>query len=145
MSWKRCGNEKIELVVADVPTSSAIEEILCESSISMVLVCRSKITNKIGRSNRPVAERDPYQSLDAPCKWTALSVQVRAMQTSLIQNAHGDLVTDAAYDFYGVRLATCSLDHRIKIWQLDESDGTWTAVAEWKVRVPFALPRDISF
>ncbi|KAH9174724.1 WD40 repeat-like protein [Lactarius sanguifluus] len=54
------------------------------------------------------------------------------MQTSLIQNAHGDLVTDAAYDFYGVRLATCSLDHRIKIWQLDESDGTWTAVADWK-------------
>ncbi|KAH9984486.1 WD40-repeat-containing domain protein [Russula vinacea] len=50
----------------------------------------------------------------------------------LIQNAHADLVTDAAYDFYGVRLATCSLDHRIKIWQLDESDGTWTAVADWK-------------
>jgi WD40 repeat protein len=57
----------------------------------------------------------------------------RAMQTSLIQNAHGDLVTDAAYDFYGVRLATCSLDHRIKIWQLDETEGTWTAVADWKV------------
>jgi WD domain, G-beta repeat len=56
------------------------------------------------------------------------------MQTSLIQNAHADLVTDAAYDFYGVRLATCSLDHRIKIWQLDESDGTWTAIADWKVR-----------
>jgi nucleoporin SEH1 len=54
------------------------------------------------------------------------------MQTSLIQNAHADLVTDAAYDFYGVRLATCSLDHRIKNWQLDESDGTWTATAEWK-------------
>lgn len=56
------------------------------------------------------------------------------MQTSLIQNAHVDLVTDAVYDFYGVRLATCSLDHRIKVWQLDESDGTWTAVADWKVR-----------
>ncbi|KAI0289473.1 WD40-repeat-containing domain protein [Russula brevipes] len=35
------------------------------------------------------------------------------MQTSLIQNAHGDLVTDAAYDFYG-------------------TEGTWTAVADWK-------------
>jgi nucleoporin SEH1 len=60
------------------------------------------------------------------------------MQTSLIQNAHGDLVTDAAYDFYGVRLATCSLDHRIKVWQLDESDGSWTAVADWKVRDPLS-------
>jgi len=46
-------------------------------------------------------------------------------------------VTDAAYDFYGVRLATCSIDHHIKIWQLDESDGTWTAVADWKVRGHF--------
>lgn len=93
--------------------------------------------------NRPVAERDSYGFLLArrALQWTALSVRVRPMQTSLIQNAHGDLVTDAAYDFYGVRLATCSLDHRIKIWQLDESDGTWTAVADWKVRVPFALPR----
>ena len=68
------------------------------------------------------------------CHWIQLCLFVLAMQTSLIQNAHADLVTDAAYDFYGVRLATCSLDHRIKIWQLDESDGTWTAVADWKVR-----------
>ena len=66
------------------------------------------------------------------------------MQTSLIQNAHGDLVTDAAYDFYGVRLATCSLDHRIKIWQLDESDGTWTAVADWKVRAHFTTSWKVS-
>lgn len=33
-------------------------------------------------------------------------------QTGLIENAHNDLVTDAAYDFYGLRLATCSLDQR---------------------------------
>jgi hypothetical protein len=34
------------------------------------------------------------------------------IQTGLISNAHGDLVTDAVYDFYGLRLATCSLDQR---------------------------------
>lgn len=34
------------------------------------------------------------------------------VQTGLISNAHSDLVTDAAYDFYGLRLATCSLDQR---------------------------------
>ena len=34
------------------------------------------------------------------------------LQTGLIPNAHSDLVTDAAYDFYGLRLATCSLDQR---------------------------------
>jgi WD40 repeat protein len=135
--------------VADVPTSSAIEEILCESSISMVLACCSKITNKTYSINRRIDPARcgagfPAGPSTRDLQWTALSVRVRPMQTSLIQNAHGDLVTDAAYDFYGVRLATCSLDHRIKIWQLDESDGTWTAVADWKVRVPFALSRDIS-
>jgi nucleoporin SEH1 len=66
------------------------------------------------------------------------------MQTSLIQNAHGDLVTDTAYDFYGVRLATCSLDHRIKVWQLDESDGSWTTVADWKVCGPPLSPSSSS-
>ena len=34
------------------------------------------------------------------------------IQTGLIQNAHNDLVTDASYDFYGLHLATCSLDQR---------------------------------
>ena len=73
------------------------------------------------------------------------------IQTGLIQNAHSDLVTDATYDFYGLRLATCSLDqrfivfschlkanihqdsNRIKIWQLDENQGTWSVEDDWKV------------
>ncbi|KAI0084687.1 WD40 repeat-like protein [Irpex rosettiformis] len=54
------------------------------------------------------------------------------VQTGLIPNAHNDLVTDAAYDFYGLRLATCSLDQRIKVWQLDERDGTWSVEDDWK-------------
>ncbi|KAI0350137.1 WD40 repeat-like protein [Trametes cingulata] len=54
------------------------------------------------------------------------------IQTGLIPNAHNDLVTDASYDFYGLRLATCSLDQRVKIWQLDESTGTWNLEHDWK-------------
>ncbi|KAF9652668.1 WD40 repeat-like protein [Thelephora ganbajun] len=54
------------------------------------------------------------------------------MQTGLIQNAHDDLVTDAAYDFYGLHLATCSLDQRIKVWKLDESTGEWISKDAWK-------------
>lgn len=34
------------------------------------------------------------------------------IQTGLIPHAHNDLVTDAVYDFYGLRLATCGLDQR---------------------------------
>ncbi|THV07141.1 WD40 repeat-like protein [Dendrothele bispora CBS 962.96] len=68
------------------------------------------------------------------------------IQTGLIQNAHSDLVTDASYDFYGLKLATCSLDQRIKIWQLDEANGTWSVEDDWKAhdaavsRVSWAHP-----
>lgn len=54
------------------------------------------------------------------------------IQTGLISNAHSDLVTDAVYDFYGLRLATCSLDQRIKVWRLEESGGTWSVEDDWK-------------
>ncbi|KAG9004536.1 hypothetical protein FRB93_010313 [Tulasnella sp. JGI-2019a] len=53
-------------------------------------------------------------------------------QTSVLLQAHADLVTDAAYDYYGLRLATCGLDHKIKIWILDESTGSLTAEDEWR-------------
>lgn len=45
--------------------------------------------------------------IDRKCSLAAVMIQ-----TGLIQNAHSDLVTDASYDFYGLRLATCSLDQR---------------------------------
>ncbi|OSX63514.1 hypothetical protein POSPLADRAFT_1055569 [Postia placenta MAD-698-R-SB12] len=59
------------------------------------------------------------------------------LQTGFISNAHSDLVTDASYDFYGLRLATCSLDQRhsisrIKVWFLDESEGKWKVEDDWK-------------
>ncbi|KAJ7484333.1 WD40 repeat-like protein [Mycena latifolia] len=54
------------------------------------------------------------------------------IQTGLIPSAHNDLVTDASYDFYGLRLATCGLDQRIKIWQMDETNGSWAVEDDWK-------------
>lgn len=32
--------------------------------------------------------------------------------------AHADLVHDLAYDYYGQRLATCSSDQVLKVWDL---------------------------
>ncbi|KIL60918.1 hypothetical protein M378DRAFT_193550 [Amanita muscaria Koide BX008] len=54
------------------------------------------------------------------------------IQTGLVPNAHDDLVTDASYDYYGLHLATCSLDQRIKIWKLNENDGSWNVEDDWK-------------
>lgn len=44
---------------------------------------------------------------------------------------HEDLIHDLAYDFYGKRLATCSSDQRIKVWDLDDVNG-WVCTHQWK-------------
>ncbi|KZV94941.1 WD40 repeat-like protein [Exidia glandulosa HHB12029] len=54
------------------------------------------------------------------------------LQTGLLPSAHTDLVTDAAYDFYGLKLATCGVDQRIKVWTQDENSGQWAVEDDWK-------------
>ncbi|KAJ4473747.1 WD40 repeat-like protein [Lentinula aciculospora] len=61
------------------------------------------------------------------------------LQTGFINSAHSDLVTCAAYDYYGLKLATCGLDQRICVWSLDEEEeeegkgkGKWVLKDEWK-------------
>ncbi|KAL1407410.1 epoxide hydrolase, soluble (sEH) [Vanrija albida] len=53
------------------------------------------------------------------------------LQTSLLATGHADLVTHVVYDFYGERLATCSADHKIKVFR-QMPDGTWEPETEWK-------------
>ncbi|KDD73768.1 hypothetical protein H632_c1854p2, partial [Helicosporidium sp. ATCC 50920] len=43
------------------------------------------------------------------------------MSTSVVtqfETGHADAVNDAAFDYYGKRLATCSSDHGIKIFDV---------------------------
>jgi nucleoporin SEH1 len=44
---------------------------------------------------------------------------------------HKDLIHDVEYDFYGKRLATCSSDQSVKVWDLGE-DEIWRCTASWK-------------
>jgi len=51
-----------------------------------------------------------------------------------INQAHEQFVLDIAYDFYGERMATCSMDKTIKVWELskhgsgspDSPGGAWS-------------------
>eukprot|EP01012_Entosiphon_sulcatum_P004189 TRINITY_DN11568_c0_g1_i1.p1 TRINITY_DN11568_c0_g1~~TRINITY_DN11568_c0_g1_i1.p1 ORF type:complete len:351 (+),score=63.24 TRINITY_DN11568_c0_g1_i1:27-1055(+) len=44
---------------------------------------------------------------------------------------HKEYMHDVAYNFYGTRLATCSSDKYIKIWEKDEA-GHWAPVYQWR-------------
>jgi len=49
------------------------------------------------------------------------------IQTGLLASTHADLVTDSAFDYYGLRLATTSLDQRsVQILQHVCSFLTWS-------------------
>nr|CAB3265947.1 nucleoporin seh1-like [Phallusia mammillata] len=48
-----------------------------------------------------------------------------------INSEHKDLLHDVSFDFFGKRMATCSSDQSVKIWDVDEN-GEWHCTASWK-------------
>lgn len=50
-----------------------------------------------------------------------------------ISAGHKDLIHDVSYDYHGRRMATCSSDQSVKVWDLGE-DGEWKCTGNWKVR-----------
>jgi WD40 repeat protein len=48
-----------------------------------------------------------------------------------LQSTHKDLIHDVSYDFYGRRLATCSSDQTVQVWDLD-SEEKWKLSSQWK-------------
>ncbi|XP_067834277.1 nucleoporin SEH1 isoform X1 [Heptranchias perlo] len=58
---------------------------------------------------------------------------------------HKDLIHDVSFDFHGRRMATCSSDQSVKVWDKGET-GEWHCTASWKThsgsvwRVTWAHP-----
>lgn len=48
-----------------------------------------------------------------------------------INAEHKDLVHDVSFDHYGKRMATCSSDQTVKVWDLNE-EGEWYCSSSWK-------------
>lgn len=53
------------------------------------------------------------------------------MQAKEVATNHTEIIHDVTYDFYGKRMATCSSDQTIAVWDKDEA-GAWVRSAEWK-------------
>ncbi|KAF8317191.1 WD40 repeat-like protein [Clavulina sp. PMI_390] len=68
------------------------------------------------------------------------------MQASILPLGQQETISDCAFDFYGLRLASCGLDAKIRLFRLDESTGEWTSETEWRAhdapisRVAWAHP-----
>ena len=56
--------------------------------------------------------------------------------TKQIRTDHKDLIQDIAFDFYGKRVATASLDQTVKIWNINENND-WVFKEELKVKFSF--------
>lgn len=59
------------------------------------------------------------------------SLTLQMFNSEIISTEHIDLVHDVAYDYYGLRFATCSSDQTIKVWDKNENDE-WTVTSSWK-------------
>ena len=51
--------------------------------------------------------------------------------TKVLNSMHQDYVHHVAFDIYGRRMATCSGDRFVKVWDLTD-DGEWSLVGEWQ-------------
>lgn len=49
----------------------------------------------------------------------------------VIPTDHQDIIHDVSFDYYGRRMATCSSDHTVKIWDQGD-DKEWICTADWK-------------
>jgi nucleoporin SEH1 len=57
-------------------------------------------------------------------------------EARVFQVDHADVIHDAAYNFYGTRMATCSTDHSVKVWdQSKDPSKVWDKSAEFQVCV----------
>ncbi|XP_012934880.1 nucleoporin SEH1 isoform X2 [Aplysia californica] len=62
-----------------------------------------------------------------------------------ISSGHNDLIHDVSFDYHGRRMATCSSDQTVKVWDVDE-EGAWQCTASWRThtgsvwRVTWAHP-----
>lgn len=65
-----------------------------------------------------------------PSRQAAGAMAAATAQLASFETGHGDMVHDAAFDYYGKRLATCSSDRSIKVFEVvgDQVRVPWPAL-----------------
>jgi len=58
----------------------------------------------------------------------------------ITNSGHDDMIHDAVLDYYGRRLATCSSDRTIKIFEIDGDSQRLTETLKGYATLPFSIP-----
>ena len=53
--------------------------------------------------------------------------------TQVLDSQHSDYIHKVAFDVYGRRMATCSGDRFVRVWDLTDT-GDWNLVGEWQAQ-----------
>jgi WD40 repeat protein len=94
------------------------------------MVCARRRSNSLRRIQNPaVLPSDAILTLSVPLACSLCRVQQSFLS---VYCDHDDFIHDLAFDWYGNRLATCSSDQKIKVF--DHLNGKWSCTAEIKVR-----------
>ena len=51
--------------------------------------------------------------------------------TQVLDSQHSDYIHKVAFDVYGRRMATCSGDRSVRVWDMND-EGTWTLASSWQ-------------
>ena len=54
-----------------------------------------------------------------------------AATAAILDSMHNDYIFQIVFDSYGRRMATCSADRLVQVWELQDS-GEWSLVAQWQ-------------
>jgi WD40 repeat protein len=70
-------------------------------------------------------------TMESPSGHGNVMTAVDHSSTQVINSMHLDYVQKVSFDTYGRRMATCSGDRFVRVWDLTDT-GEWTLVAQWQ-------------
>jgi hypothetical protein len=56
-----------------------------------------------------------------------------------------DYLQDIVFDYYGTKMAVCSSDRKIKVFEKNEIEDSWDPVACWEVKIIQIIPFIFNF
>jgi hypothetical protein len=60
-------------------------------------------------------------------------INLKFLYSAIMEVDSEDYLQDIVFDYYGTKMAVCSSDRKIKVYDKNESEERWDQVASWEV------------